>query len=138
MPQDPQWAVQTALYSRLCADTGVTGLLAAGAGGVFDHVPQGSPFPYIALGDSQARPHETQDGGGHDITLDIHSFSRLPGMKETRALQSALMAALHEADFAVTGHRLILCRVVAQAARLAADGETRHGTLTLRIVTEPN
>lgn len=137
MPQDSAWAVQAALYTRLCAASAVTALLAAGAGSVFDHVPPGSAFPYIALGDMAAQPLETQTGGGHDITLDIHVFSRAPGMKETRAIMAALSALLHEQDFAVTGQNLILCRMAAQDTRLEADGETRHGTQRYRIITEP-
>lgn len=78
MRQDSSWPVQAALYARLCATPAVTGLLADGAGSVFDHVPAGAAFPYIVLGDTSARPHETQGGYGHDLTMDIRIFSRSP------------------------------------------------------------
>ncbi len=137
MPQDSCWAVQAAVYGRLSGNAGVTALLAAGAAGVFDHMPQSSVFPYIALGDMAARPEETQSGGGYDITLDIHCYSRALGMKQSRAIRAAVSAALHEADFAVTGQSLVLCRLERQETRLEADGETRHGVLRFRIITEP-
>ena len=67
MTQDSAWAAQAALYAALCAHAPLTAQLAAGAGSVFDHVPQGAAFPYIVLGDMRAAPLETQDGGGCDI-----------------------------------------------------------------------
>ena len=137
MPQDSCWAVQAAVYARLSGDSGVTALLGAGASGVFDHVPQASVFPYIALGGMEARPEETQDGRGYDITLDIHCYSRSLGMKQSRAIIAAVSAALHEADFAVTGQSLVLCRLERQETRLEQDGETRHGLMRFRIITEP-
>lgn len=137
MPQDSSWPVQAALYARLCATPGVTSLLAQGADSVFDHVPQASVFPYIVLGDIASRPLETQEGGGHDITMDIRVFSRSPGMKEARGIMAAVGACLHDADFAVSGQSLVLCRLVSQRATLAADGETRAGVMTFRIITEP-
>lgn len=137
MPQDSSWAVQAAVYSRLCADAGVTALLAEGAASVFDHVPQGSVFPYIALGSLSSRPLETQQGGGHDITLDIHCYSRGLGMKEARAIMAAVAACLHHADFALSGHGLVSCRLAGQETALEQDGETRHGAQRFNIITEP-
>lgn len=137
MPQDSAWAVQAAVYSRLCADSGVTGLLAAGSNSVFDHVPQGSAFPYIALGDMGCKPLETQTGAGNDIIFDIHCYSRGLGMKQTREILAAVAACLHEAAFTVTDHMLVLCRLVSQETRLMEDGETRHGLQRFRIITEP-
>jgi hypothetical protein len=137
MPQDSSWAVQAAVYSRLCADAGLTALLAAGVDSVFDHVPQGSAFPYIALGNLSARPMETQGGGGYDITLDIHCYSRALGMKEARGIMSAIAAVLHDADFSVSGQNLILCRMTEQETTLEPDGETRHGLQRFTIITEP-
>jgi hypothetical protein len=137
MPQDSSWAVQAAVYSRLCADAGLTSLLAAGAASIFDHVPQGSAFPYIALGSLAARPLETQGGGGYDISLDIHCYSRALGMKQARAVMAAVASALHGADFAVTGQVLVLCRLTEQETALEPDGETRHGLQRFTIITEP-
>ena len=138
MPQDSAWAVQAAVYSRLCADTGVTGLLAAGDASIFDHVPEASAFPYIALGDMAAKPFETQVGTGNDIIFDIHCYSTGLGMKQAREIMAAVSSCLHEVAFTVTGHTLVLCRLASQETRLEADGETRHGLQRFRIITEPN
>ncbi len=135
MPQDSLWPVQAAIYGVLTGEPAVTAQLPEGAEGVFDHVPQGSAFPYIVLGDSGAQPLETQAGGGCDSTIDIHTYSRALGMKEAKAVMAAIAACLHAQDFAVTGQRLVFCRLMSQTLR--QDGETRHGTQRFRIITEP-
>ncbi len=135
MPQDSLWPVQAAIYGALAGDASLTALVAAGADSVFDHVPQGSAFPYIVLGGSAAQPLETQDGGGFDTTIDIHTYSRALGMKEAKAVMAAISACLHDRNFAVTGQRLVFCRLASQTLR--QEGETRHGIQIFRIVTEP-
>jgi hypothetical protein len=135
MPQDSLWPVQAAIYGVLAGATALTAQLADGADSVFDHVPQGSAFPYIVLGESAAEPLETQTGGGCDITIDIHAYSRALGMKEAKAVMAAISGALHGQNFAVTGQRLVFCRL--QSQQLRQDGETRHGVQRYRIITEP-
>lgn len=135
MPQDSLWPVQAAIYGVLAGDAGLAALLANGADSVFDHVPQASAFPYIVLGESAAQPLETQEGGGCDMTVDIHAYSRALGMKEAKAIIAAVSAALHDRNFTVIGQRLVLCRL--QSQQLRQEGETRHGISRFRIVTEP-
>lgn len=135
MPQDSLWPVQAAIYGVLAGATALTAQLAEGGSSVFDHVPQGSAFPYIVLGESAAEPLETQAGGGYDTTLDIHTYSRALGMKEAKAVMAAISDCLHGQDFAVTGQRLVFCRLISQSLR--QDSETRHGVQRFRIITEP-
>lgn len=110
---------------------------AAGGGRIkrFRPCAAGSAFPYIVLGESAAEPLETQAGGGYDTTLDIHTYSRALGMKEAKAVMAAISDCLHGQDFAVTGQRLVFCRLISQSLR--QDGETRHGVQRFRIITEP-
>lgn len=135
MPQDSLWPVQAAIYGVLAGDDGLAALLADGADSIFDHVPQGSAFPYIVLGESAAQPLETQAGGGCDMTVDVHAYSRALGMKEAKAIMAAVFAVLHQQDFAIAGQRLVFCRLTSQTLR--QEGETRHGVQRYRIVTEP-
>ena len=137
MSQDSVWEVQAAVFSRLAAASSLTAVLADGADSVFDHVPQGSAFPYIVLGEISAQSFETQGGGGYDITLAVHSYSKGLGMKEVRGIMAAVFAQLHEASFAVTGQTLVQCRLASAETRLEADGLTRHGLQHFRIITEP-
>jgi hypothetical protein len=138
MTADSSWAVQSAVYIHLAITSALTSLLGNGAAGVHDHVPPDAPFPYIVLGESSARPLETQGGDGYDITLTIHSYSRENGMKQLRGIMAAVHDALHH-NTALTpaGHHLILCDEISADVRLEADGITRHGLQRYRIATEP-
>lgn len=137
MTQDSAWAVQAAVYTALCAHAPLTGLLAAGANSVFDHVPQGSAFPYIVLGDMKASPLETQGDGGYDIIIDVLCYSKGAGMKEAKAVMAAVFDALHEQEPAAAGQTTVLCRLLDAETALMPDGETRRGLQRFRIVTEP-
>ena len=135
MPQDSLWPVQAAIYGVLAGNSALTAQLAEGASSVFDHVPQGSAFPYIVLGNSAAQPLETQSGGGCDSTVDIHAYSRALGMKEAKSVMAAVSDALHNQNFTVAGQRLVFCRLISHELR--QEGETRHGISRFRIITEP-
>lgn len=135
--QDSAWAVQAAVYSLLAGAGALTAQLAGGAASVFDHAPQGSPFPYVMLGSMNARPFETQAGGGYDIIMDVLTFSRGMGVKETRSIMAAVFDALHEAPLSVPGQAVVLCRLAFAETQLEQDGETRRGLQRFRIVTEP-
>lgn len=134
MGVDSAAAVQAALYGVLTEDAA---LMALAAGGVFDHVPAGTAFPYVALGGIAAETFGTQDASGNDLVVTLHVYSRVPGMRETQALLAALHDALHWAEFAVAGQALVLCRHLGSETRLEDDGVTRHGIARFRVVTEP-
>ncbi len=132
------WPVQQAVYARLVADADLLALLPQGNAAVLDHVPDDTPFPYIVIGDMQARPLETQGTSGHDITLEVLSYSQSTGMKEAKALMAAIYASLHRAAFTVTGHTVILCDLEAEECRLLPDVRTRLGLQRFSIITEPH
>jgi hypothetical protein len=134
---DGAFDVQKAVYDRLAAASGLTALLAAGDGSIFDHVPRGSAFPYVAIGEMRLQPLDTQGGDGSDIDLSIHSFARGTGHREVRALMSAIHAALHDAAFPVANRTLVLCRLIAAESAMEGDGETYHGLQRFQIITEP-
>jgi hypothetical protein len=129
-------ALQKAIYDRLAAFAGLTGLLAGGSASVHDHVPAGASFPYVVIGDAESAFHGTQATSGRDSRFTIHAYSRASGLKEVRDIVTALHAALEDAPLDVAGQQVVLCRVENSETRQAGDGETRHGALRLRIVTE--
>ena len=131
------WPAQKAVYALLAAHAPLLALLPPGQPAIFDHVPEATPFPYIVIGDIAARPFDTQATQGHDITLQLHSYSRSRGMKEAEALMTAMFDALHRMDFAIEGQSLIYCAATESECRLEADGETRHGLQRFRLITEP-
>lgn len=132
-----EWDVQAAVYGYLTSHSALTTLLPTGANSIFDHVPDRVAFPYIASGDMTARSIATQGSSGRDIMLDIHAYSRAAGYKELKAIMAAIYNRLHQANFTITGHSLIMCEENQSDMTLENDGLTRHGVMRFRIITEP-
>lgn len=137
MSADSSWDVQTGVFTHLTAAGALTALLADGAGSILDHVPAGTAFPYLVIGETSARPLDGHAASGNEIMLTLHTYSRASGMQQARSIMAAVYTALHEADFTVPNQALALCRCIGSEAALEADGLTRHGIQHFRIITEP-
>lgn len=137
MSADSSWDVQAGIFARLTGTGAVTGLLAGGAAGVLDHVPEGTAFPYVVIGEATSNPLDSQGSSGNDVTVTIHTYSRGIGMKEAKSIMAAVDAALHDASFAVPNQILILCQRLESQAVLESDGKTRHGIQHFQVITEP-
>lgn len=129
------WSLQQSVYATLAADPAVLGIL--GAPRIFDDVPQRSEFPYLTLGQSTLRDWSTGTDRGDEHLLTLHVWSRAEGRREVHELLAALQSALHDRPLALEGHRLVNLRHEFSDARREPDGETYHGVVRLRAVTEP-
>ena len=130
------WALQQAVYGALSGDVAVTTLL--GGPNIYDDVPQRSEFPYLTFGRSRVRDWSTgtENGSEHVVTLQV--WSRSAGRKQTFEIMDALRAAVHDQALSVAGHSLINLRHEFSDARREPDGDTYHGTVRFRAVTEPD
>lgn len=137
MSADSSWDVQAGVFTRLTGVSAVTSLLAGGAAGVLDHVPEGTAFPYIVIGEASSQPLDSQGSSGNDVTVAIHTYSRGIGMKEVKNIMSAVDDALHDISFTVPNQILVLCQRLESQAVLEDDGQTRHGIQHFQIITEP-
>ena len=145
MSADSLWDVQSGVYALLTGTSGLTTLLANGAGSILDHVPAGTAFPYVVLGAVQSVPFDTQGGSGNEVTLTIDAYSRATGMEELRHIMSKIYDVLHNATFAVPNQVLVQCRCLDSATAPEPDGMgrfqqntiVRHGVQRFRIITEP-
>ena len=129
-----QWALQQAVYSALTTDAGVTGLL--GGPKVFDDAPQRTDFPYLTFGQSSLRDWSTATDAGNEHIFTLHVWSRAAGRKQVYEIMGALRLALHDAALVVSGFNLINLRHEFSDARREPDGDTYHGTVRFRAVTE--
>lgn len=127
--------LQKSIHARLSTDAGV--LASLGGARIYDDVPRGAAFPYVTFGQSTLRDWSTGSEDGHEHILTLHVWSRAKGERETHLIMAAMREALHEAPLAVTGHRLVNLRHEFSDAMRDADGETYHGILRYRAVTEP-
>ena len=129
------WSLQRAIYEALSADAATIGAL--GGQRIFDDVPQRSTFPYLTFGQSTLRDWSAGDEEGEEHLLTLHVWSRAEGRRETHELMALLRKALHDQALALEGHRLVNLRHELSEARRDPDGETYHGIVRFRAVTEP-
>ena len=129
------WALQQALYAAITNDAGLIALL--GSARVFDDVPQSAPYPYLTLGRSAVRDWSTGTETGDEHVLTLHVWSRAGGRRQTHEIMDALKTALHDSALALSGHRLVNLRHELSEARREPDGDTYHGLVRFRAVTEP-
>ena len=128
------FALQSAIHAALSGDAAVTAAL--GANRVLDHVPQSTSFPYVTLGASSERDWSTGTEDGREHILTLHVWSRAGGKREVHEIMGALRSCLHEAALPLSGWRLVNLRHELSDARRENDGETVHGMVRFRAVTE--
>jgi hypothetical protein len=134
MPSSPL-ALQQSIFATLGTDATILALL--GAPRIYDHVPQPATYPYISFGQSTTRDSDTGTEQCDEHLITLHIWSRAEGRRETHALIDAVRAALHDKPQTLNGHRLIHIRHDFSEARRDPDGDTLHGIVRLRAVTEP-
>lgn len=129
------WALQQAIFGNLTSDATLVSLL--GDARVWDAVPTRAEFPYITFAQTTERDWSTGSEDGAEHVVSLHVWSRGAGRKEALAIMERLKALLHDAALTLTGHRLVNLRHEGSEVRRDPDGETYHGIVRLRAVTEP-
>lgn len=130
------WALQQAIFAALTADAGLTTLL--GGARVYDTVPERAAFPYMTFAQTAERDWSTGGAEGSEHVVTLHVWSRGAGRKEALAIMGAARDLLHDQTLTLSGHSLVNLRHEFSEVRRDADGETYHGIVRLRAVTEPD
>ena len=125
-------ALQKAVYGTLAGDATLMAL----AGGIFDHVLQGSGFPYVVFGESMERAWFNREKTGSDQLLTLQVYSRAGGRKEAGGIMERIYALLHHAALTVEGQALILLRYTAGRIELENDGVTYKGSIQFRALLQ--
>ncbi len=136
MSADSQWPLQQAVYGALTGDAAIQAFL-GNPTRVFDHVPQGSAFPFLVIGEVSATPFDTKTESGLDQSLTLHTWSRYRGLKEIKTVMAAVADVLDGQSLAVSGHTLVLLRFEFASTVVDDDGLTRHGVQRFRALTQP-
>jgi len=126
-----QFALQTAIYSKLSADNNLTAVLGAK---VFDDVPENTPYPYIQLGEDNASDYSTKDQTGSEVTVNVDVWSRYRGSLEAKNIMDRIHTLLHDSSLSVTGSNFINMRFEFSDIIRDPDGITRHGVMRFRAI----
>lgn len=133
MPSLSYYALQKAIYEKL---TGSSQLIALA--GIFDHTPQGTAFPFVAIGDAAASDLSSLGSGRMEYRFNIHIWSREAGHKQASDIMEVIYGLLHNGSITVTGQMLVMMSFISSSIQLEDDGWTYHGTMRLRVVLTSN
>jgi hypothetical protein len=129
------WELQKAVHAALAGDSALVALL--GGARIYDDVPRGAEFPYITFGPATVRDWSTGTETAAEHLLSLHVWCRSAGERQVHLILEAVRAALHDAALTLAGHRLVNLRHEISDASRQSDGETYHGLIRFRAVTEP-
>lgn len=125
--------IQKAIYDKLSAGLAVS---------VYDDVPQpndgGNPsnFPYVTIGEDVMAFDDTDTINAVDASITIHVWSRYSGRAEVKQLQNEIYDLLHRAELVAAGFNFVTITQESATTMLDADGLTRHGVQTFKILIE--
>src|SRR5690625_2919989 len=119
--------IQRAVFARLTDQLTVP---------VFDDVPQGTPCPYVVIGEDDSESFDTDDSLGLDTDITIHVWSEYSGRKEVKDIMAQIYAALNRYELVIDGMYTIDCICEYQDSFLDPDGVARHGVIRFRLTTE--
>lgn len=125
----PMAGIQTAIFERLAADDEL-------GAAVFDHVPEGAPYPYVVIGEAIETPNNWHGGHGRDTTVNLHVWSRQRGFSEANRIADRITQLLDHQPMTVPGHAVISVRHEFSQTLRDTDPEIRHVPIRFRITTE--
>lgn len=126
-----QFALQTAIYTKLSTDSNLTTTLGAS---VFDDIPEETPYPYVQLGEDTAIDYSTKDQTGSEVTVNIDVWSRYRGSLQAKNIMDRVHTLLHDSSLSVTGSNFINMRFEFSDIIRDPDGITRHGVMRFRAI----
>jgi hypothetical protein len=93
-------AVQTGVFTALTGDATLVGLV---PGGIWDHVPQDPPWPYVRIGELHEVPRDTSGVQRRKVTVVIHAWSQYRGRAEALAIVDRVIALLRYVELTLVG-----------------------------------
>jgi hypothetical protein len=129
------WALQRSIYQALAGSSELTLLLNGER--IYSNPPPAAQLPYITLGQSVNLDWSTGTEDGNEHSLTLHVWSRADGAIEVHEIIQVIRMLLHNQPLELDGHYLVNLRHEFTEARIDPDGETMHGIVRYRAVTEP-
>ena len=124
--------LQKAIYSTLSGDATLGALIS----GVFSHVPQGTVFPYVVMGEGESQDYSTKTSTAEIITSELFVLSRERGAKETLDIMARVKELLHQVSLSLTGCTLVYLRFNTAEITQEKESLTWEGRLTFLALVE--
>lgn len=126
------YSLQKAVYQALTGNTGFMALVT----GIYDRPPQETVFPYVTIGEAVISDWSSATTSGTEQVISIHAWSREGGRKQAVSIMEKIYATLHDANFSVEGHTLVMIRFAGSSVTLENDGFTYQGQMKFRAYLE--
>ena len=127
-----QWEIQQAIYAKLVGHNELIDRIE----GVYDHVKQGTEYPYVVIGDDTAAEWDTDTSLGTEATITIHAWSRQYSRREVKEIMQLVYEALHRQPLSIPELQGVLCKWEFSESFMESDGVTRHGVTRFRILAD--
>ena len=124
---EPTLALQEAIYTKLIADLSVP---------VFDHVPQGTAYPYVTLEFQDVLDADYLNARKDQRTLYMTVWSTYRGQKEVLEIMQEIYEALHVKHLPLSTGRIAQMRVFSRRTNREPDGVTFMGQVRVSVLTE--
>lgn len=127
--------VQAAVFAKLMGSASLVSLL--GGPHVYDgDAPEGSPLPYVLVGESIETPDNAHGAFGRQTVTTLHVWSSYHGFAEANAVAYVLQELLDEQPLTVTGARHVSTRFeFGQTLKDPDAPALRHVAVRFRITT---
>ena len=129
------WALQSSIFQALANSPELTSLL--GGERIYSNPPPAAQFPFITLGQTVNLDWSTGTEDGTEHSLTLHVWSRADSAAEVHEIIQVIRMVLHNQPLTLDDHYLVNLRHEFTEARIDPDGETLHGIVRYRAVTEP-
>lgn len=100
---------------------------------LYDHVPDGAPYPYVQFLRCVATQNDALVDQIQDVQLIIGVYSSFRGQEEVLGILGAIETTLHRADLALASGNCLLCVHERSDTVRDQDGVTYTGTALFRI-----
>lgn len=132
VPVTPLGPIQGAVYDVLSGDATLAGLVE----GVFDEVPEGTPYPYVTIGEALEQPDNSHDRFGRQTVLTLHVWTDTRGFSKATEITSRLVALLDHQPLTITGHHHVVTRYEFAQTLRDPEPHVRHIPIRFRVLTE--
>lgn len=130
----PLAPVQAAVLQRLKTDPTLGALVS----GVFDYLPETTPFPYVMVGEATQIPRNAHDAFGRETVVTLHVWSQHRGYAPALQIADRITTLLDHQPLTVVGLHHVVTRY--EFSQTLTDpeppGTIRHVVLRYRVVTE--
>lgn len=140
---DVLWVLQVAMRARMLADSDLVDDLGTEhpdgrtVSGVYDTgAPEGSPFPYVTIGDAIETARNTLGALGAETVQTLHVWTKGDSFKSGLEIAGHLRRLFDHQPLLISGHRVVSVKHEQTTPLRDPNPEVRHIPVRFRITTE--